>query len=291
MRSPGVKCFISWPSAVQERRIAGPLRREIPCFTLIHHRGKPDLTEAASHRSVHERHESIRWDDDSPLTMNVETRSGIDPDTTRSIRGWGCRSGRSNRSRHRGGACHDAAHARHVDLVPGGGRHSIRLAIRPSPAPSIRRSSPCLIPAEWAGWKASTNWWSAADWKAMVRPNTMAKAGCCIRCTARIGNLPADSLSIEYDEASGTVGGDRRSLRSRKLFFKNLRLRSRVRFHAGSANVELLDDVTNDSVQARQRCSCCITSMSVRRVLGAGARPGSTDRRAGSQRHAVGGRD
>lgn len=61
----------------------------------------------------------------------------------------------------------------------------------------------------------------------------------------RIGNLPADSLAIEYDEASGRLEVIGEIMESR-LFFKRLRLRSRVRFQAGSPDVDLLDDVTND---------------------------------------------
>jgi hypothetical protein len=61
----------------------------------------------------------------------------------------------------------------------------------------------------------------------------------------RIGNLPADGLQVEYDEASGRLEliGD---FRESRLFFSNFRLRSRVRVHAGSPTVEILDDVTND---------------------------------------------
>jgi hypothetical protein len=61
----------------------------------------------------------------------------------------------------------------------------------------------------------------------------------------RIGNLPADSLTIEYDEASGRLEVIGEVLESR-LFIKRLRLRSRIRFQAASADVQLLDDVTND---------------------------------------------
>lgn len=61
----------------------------------------------------------------------------------------------------------------------------------------------------------------------------------------RIGNLPASSLSIEFDEASGRLELIGEVLESR-LFFKRLRLRSRIRFQAGSPDIELLDDVTND---------------------------------------------
>jgi hypothetical protein len=61
----------------------------------------------------------------------------------------------------------------------------------------------------------------------------------------RIGNLPADSLAIEYDEASGRLEVIGEVLESR-LFVKRLRLRSRIRFEAGSAEVAVLDDVTNE---------------------------------------------
>ncbi len=61
----------------------------------------------------------------------------------------------------------------------------------------------------------------------------------------RIGNLAADSLSIEYDEASGRLELIGEVIESR-LFFKRLRMRTRLRVHAGSYRVDLLDDVTNE---------------------------------------------
>lgn len=61
----------------------------------------------------------------------------------------------------------------------------------------------------------------------------------------RIANLPASSLSIEFDEASGRVEVIGEMLEAR-LFVKRLRLRSRIRFQAGSPDIELMDDVTND---------------------------------------------
>ncbi|OYP29408.1 aldose 1-epimerase family protein [Rhodopirellula sp. MGV] len=61
----------------------------------------------------------------------------------------------------------------------------------------------------------------------------------------RVGNLPADGLVIEYDEVAGRLEliGE---IRESRLFFPNLRLVSRLRVHAGSAKVDILDDVTND---------------------------------------------
>ncbi|QEG02705.1 hypothetical protein Mal15_68260 [Stieleria maiorica] len=61
----------------------------------------------------------------------------------------------------------------------------------------------------------------------------------------RIANLPADGLQVEFDEVSGRLEliGD---LRESRLFFSNFRLNSRIRVHAGSPSVQILDDVTND---------------------------------------------
>lgn len=65
----------------------------------------------------------------------------------------------------------------------------------------------------------------------------------------RIGNLPADSLAIEFDEASGRLEVIGEVLESR-LFFKRMRLRSKIRFGAGSTQIDLLDDVTNELSRA-----------------------------------------
>jgi hypothetical protein len=60
-----------------------------------------------------------------------------------------------------------------------------------------------------------------------------------------IANTPADALSVEFDEASGRVDLVGETIETR-LFFKRLRLRSRIRIHADRNDVELLDDVTNE---------------------------------------------
>lgn len=67
----------------------------------------------------------------------------------------------------------------------------------------------------------------------------------------RIGNLPADGLQIEFDEVTGRLELIA-EIRESKLFFSNLRLQSRLRVHAGSATVEILDDVTNDGSAAAE---------------------------------------
>ncbi len=61
----------------------------------------------------------------------------------------------------------------------------------------------------------------------------------------RIGNLAADRLRIEYDGGSGSVDlvGE---LRETRLFFKRLRLQTRIRLHAGRPKIEIQDEVTNE---------------------------------------------
>jgi hypothetical protein len=61
----------------------------------------------------------------------------------------------------------------------------------------------------------------------------------------RIANLPATNLSVQVDSASGKVELIGEVIES-KLFFKRLRLRSRAIFAAGSASVEIVDEVTNE---------------------------------------------
>lgn len=62
----------------------------------------------------------------------------------------------------------------------------------------------------------------------------------------RIGNLPAERLRIEYDGSTGSVDlvGE---IAETRLFFKRLRLRCRLRFHAGTSEVEIRDEVVNEA--------------------------------------------
>ena len=64
----------------------------------------------------------------------------------------------------------------------------------------------------------------------------------------RIANLSAGSLSLEIDAVSGRVELSGTVIESR-LFFKRLRMQSRIRMTAGSPVVDVLDDVTNDLSQ------------------------------------------
>lgn len=61
----------------------------------------------------------------------------------------------------------------------------------------------------------------------------------------RIANLPAHNLAVRVDRASGRVElrGD---VIESKLFFKRLRLRSSASFTAGTADVAIADEVTNE---------------------------------------------
>ncbi len=61
----------------------------------------------------------------------------------------------------------------------------------------------------------------------------------------RIANLPARNLTVQVDTVSGCVELCGEVVES-KLFFKRLRLRSRAVFTAGSAAVEIVDEVTNE---------------------------------------------
>ena len=61
----------------------------------------------------------------------------------------------------------------------------------------------------------------------------------------RIANLPARDVRVEVNKQTGTIEivGD---ILETRLFFNRLRLRSRIGFQGGSANVEIMDEVTNE---------------------------------------------
>lgn len=61
----------------------------------------------------------------------------------------------------------------------------------------------------------------------------------------RIGNVPATSLGVEVNVATGQLALVGDCIES-KLFFKRLRLRSRIAVTAQSAAVHLMDEVTNE---------------------------------------------
>jgi hypothetical protein len=201
-------------------------------------------TKTAQHRSLTARQERIQWNEASPLTMEIETRDG---------------NVETRHGRFVGGVS-DGVEVIEVDSG------SVRALILPTRGMSIWQLHaggvrfgwdspvagpvhPSLVPI----FDPSGIGWLEGFDELVVRcglesngaPEHDASGHLIYPLHGRIGNLPAQSLSIEYNEASGQVEVIGEVLESR-LFIKRLRLRSRIRFHAGSANVELLDDVTND---------------------------------------------
>lgn len=201
-------------------------------------------TQSVGLRSLRSTHESIRWDESSPLSTNIETRLG---------------NIQTRHGRFVGGAA-DGVEVIEVDsgavrvmILPGRGMSIWRIeagGVRFGwDSPVAGPVNPALVPL----FDPSGLGWLEGFDELVVRcglesngaPEHDSGGRLVYPLHGRIGNLPASSLSIEYDEASGRLEVIGEILESR-LFFKRLRLRSRIRFHAGSPNVELLDDVTND---------------------------------------------
>lgn len=201
-------------------------------------------TQSAPLRSHHATEDSILWNPDSPLSRTIETRLG---------------SVTTRHGRFVGGAA-DGVEVMEVDTG------KVRAMILPTRGMSVWRMTAGDLPLGWRSPVAGPihpnqvpifdpsgiGWLEGFD-ELVVRcglesngaPEFDAKDHLKYPLHGRIANLPATSLSIEYDEASGRVEVIGEVLESR-LFIKRLRLRSRVRFQADHADVELLDDVTND---------------------------------------------
>lgn len=202
------------------------------------------MVQSSTHRSLDKRLDSIQWKAKSPLALDVETRQG---------------DIKTRHGRFVGGAA-DQVEVIEVDTG------AVRVYVLPTRGMSI-----WCIESEGIrfGWQSPVSgpvhpsrvpifdpsglgWLEGFD-ELVVRcglesngaPEHDKNGQLVYPLHGRIGNLAADSLSIEYDEASGRleVIGE---VRESRLFFKNLTLRSRLRVHAGSAKVELLDDVTNE---------------------------------------------
>ena len=202
------------------------------------------MTEAAIHRSVHQREESIAWETDSPLSMSVETRQGVI---------------KTRHGRFVGGAA-DQVEVVEVDtgavrvmLLPTRGMSIWYLEAGGTrfgwESPVVGPVHPSLVPVfdpSGLGWlEGFDEFVVRCGLESNGAPEHDGEGRLVYPLHGRIANLAADSLSIEYDEASGRLEVIGEVCES-KLFFKNLRLRSRLRVHAGSARVDLLDDVTND---------------------------------------------
>lgn len=186
----------------------------------------------------------ILWDESSPLTKEIETRAGVI---------------RTQHGRFVGGAS-DQVEVIEVDTG------AVRVMILPSRGMAIWRMERDGINFTWdspvsgpvhpsqvplfdpsgIGWLEGFDELVA---RCGLESNGAAEhdlnGNLVYPLHGRIGNLPADSLSLEYDEASGRLEVIGEVIESR-LFVKRLRLRSRIRFQAGSSEVALLDDVTND---------------------------------------------
>lgn len=204
-------------------------------------------TQSAVHRSLDSRSSSIAWDENSPLTMEVETRIG---------------KIRTRHGRFLGGVA-DQVEVIEVDTG------AIRVAILPTRGMSIWRMESGGVRF---GWQSPVcgpvhphqvpvfdpngiGWLEGFD-ELLVRcglesngaPEHHDSGQLVYPLHGRVGNIPADGLSIEYDEASGRLEVIGEVVESR-LFVKRLRLKSRIRFTAASAEVAILDDVTNELSQ------------------------------------------
>jgi hypothetical protein len=201
-------------------------------------------TKTAQHRSLLAPQKSIQWDESSPLSMDIETRDG---------------KVETRHGRFVGGVS-DGVEVIEVDTG------SVRAMILPTRGMSIWYLESNTIRFGWDSPVAGPvhpsavpifdpsgiGWLEGFD-ELVVRcglesngaPQHDDNGHLVYPLHGRIGNLAAQSLSIEYNEASGRVEVIGEVLESR-LFIKRLRLRSRIRFQAGSSKVDLLDDVTND---------------------------------------------
>ena len=204
-------------------------------------------TESSTARTLENREQSIQWDDDSPLTQTIRSpRTDVGEIRTRHGRFLGGLADgvevvEINTSQLR------------VMVLPSRGMSIWYLeagGIRfgwdsPVPGPVHPDRVPVLEPSG-LGWLEGFHELVArCGLESNGAPEHDEQGRLRYPLHGRIGNLPATSLKLDYDEASGRVEliGE---IYEARLFFKRLRLRSRVRVHAGLAKVELLDDVTNE---------------------------------------------
>ena len=201
-------------------------------------------TKSITHRILGPRDENIHWDDSSALSMQIETRLGL------------------IKTRHGifVGGTSDGVEVIEVDTA------STTTLILPTRGMSIWRMRSSGVDFSWQSPVAGPihpnhvptfdpsglGWLEGFD-ELVVRcglesngaPQFSDNGQLVYPLHGRIAGTSATGLSIEYDEASGRLEVIGEMVESR-MFTKRLRLRSRIRFHAGSDDVELLDDVTND---------------------------------------------
>lgn len=201
------------------------------------------MSQTHLHRSQEDRVQSIQWDESSPLTLELESRSGLM--RTRHGRFVGGRAdGVEVVSLETGAAT--------IHILPTRGMSIWKIDCGPTrfgwDSPVDGPVHPSLVPV----FDPSGLGWLEGFDELLVRcglesngaPEHDESGKLTYPLHGRIGNLPADGLEIEFDEASGRLElvGD---VRESRLFFSNFQMRSRIRVHAGSARVEILDEVVN----------------------------------------------
>lgn len=201
-------------------------------------------TQVLTARKLREPERRIRWDDESDLSLSIETRRG---------------PLRVRHGRFQGGVS-DGVEVVEIDTG------EIKVTVLPTRGMavwSIRAGGtrfgwespvagpvhPALVPIDDAsgiGWlEGFDELLTRCGLESNGAPEFDAHGRVKYPLHGRIGNRPAESLMIEYDEDSGRLDLIGEVCETR-LFVKRLRLRSCLRVHAGSAAVELLDDVTNE---------------------------------------------
>ncbi|MFG0266948.1 MAG: aldose 1-epimerase family protein [Rhodopirellula sp. JB055] len=201
-------------------------------------------TESIVVREVDDREQRIQWDTTSPLHLDLTTRVGE----------WTIRHGI-----FRGGVSEGVEIVRlknsrmHVDVLPTRGMSIWRIecdGVRFGwHSPVIGPVHPNHVPVSEP---SGLGWLSGFD-ELVVRcglhsngaPQHAPNGQLEYPLHGHIANTPADSLSVEFDEASGRVELIADTVETR-LFFKRFRMRSKIRIHADRTEVELLDDVTNE---------------------------------------------
>ncbi|MEM1225387.1 MAG: aldose 1-epimerase family protein [Planctomycetota bacterium] len=204
-------------------------------------------TESIVLRQIEDRDQRIRWDETSPLHLTIATRAG-ELNVRHGVFTGGVSEGveivRLSNS------------LMAVDVLPTRGMSVWRITRGDArfgwTSPVVGPVHPMHVPVSEP---SGLGWLSGFD-ELVVRCG-LESNGAPVHDDAgtlrhplhgHVGNTPADSLSIEYDEASGRVELSGEVIESR-LFFKRLRLRCRIRLHADRDELELLDDVTNERDQ------------------------------------------
>ncbi|MEM6980617.1 MAG: aldose 1-epimerase family protein [Planctomycetota bacterium] len=201
-------------------------------------------TQSITLRNSDDRNQRIQWNENSPLHLSIETRAGV-----ASVRHGVFRGGVSEGVE----IVRLSTDRMHVDVLPTRGmsiwritRGDVRFGWQ---SPVVGPVHPMHVPlTEPSG----LGWLSGFD-ELLVRCGLHSNGAPVHDDNGRliyplhghIANTPADALGIEFDEASGRIELFGEMIESR-LFFKRLRLRTRLRLHVDRDEIEILDDVTNE---------------------------------------------